>query len=156
LEKQALIPLILHFIASRWRSILHVFTVATSNLLIQYQFQRKTIMSNNLQKFASILTAVAINGIFCTVSFAGNHFDASTSAKSYAQATNTQTVVVKAKRLSLQQKANYDKEQINSNMQTITISAKRLSASDKVSYDKAQEKQQHLSDMIQKSMQKIA
>jgi Flp pilus assembly protein CpaB len=113
-------------------------------------------MSSHLQKFASLLAAVAINSVFCATSFAANPLDVSTSAKSYAQATNTQTIVVKAKRLSAQQKADYDKEQMNSNMQTITISAKRLSAADKLSFDKAHKKQQHTADLNQKSMQKIA
>nr|WP_315487152.1 hypothetical protein [uncultured Undibacterium sp.] len=104
-------------------------------------------MSSNLQKLASLLTAVAINSIFCAASFAGNQFDASTSAKSYAKTTSTQTIVVKAKRLSLQQKADYDKEQMNSNMQIITISAKRLSAADKLSFDNTYKKQQQLNSM---------
>jgi Flp pilus assembly protein CpaB len=113
-------------------------------------------MSKHLQKFVSLLTAVALNSIFYAASFAASPLDVSASTKPYAQATNTQTIVVKAKRLSPQQKADYDKEQINSNMQTITISAKRLSAADKLSFDKAQEKQQHMSGMNQKSMRKIA
>lgn len=113
-------------------------------------------MSSNLQKLVLLLTAVAINSVFCVASFAANPLDVSASTKSYAQTANTQTIVVKAKRLSLQQKADYDKEQINSSMQTITISAKRLSAADKLSFDKAHEKQQQIHGVNQKSIQKIA
>nr|WP_314862106.1 hypothetical protein [uncultured Undibacterium sp.] len=104
-------------------------------------------MSSNLQKLASLLTAVAINSVFCAASFAGNQLDASTSAKSYAKTASTQTIVVKAKRLSLQQKADYDKEQMNSKLQIITISAKRLSAADKLSFDNTHKKQQQLNSM---------
>lgn len=112
-------------------------------------------MSEHLKKALSLFTAIAINSVFCSASFAVNPIDVTASNKSNGWASNTQTVVVKAKRLSLQQKADYDKEQINSNMQTITISAKRLSAADKLSFDKAQEKQQQANDMNQNSMQKL-
>ena len=104
-------------------------------------------MSKYLQKLASLFTAVAINSVFCAASFAGNPFDTNTSAKSYAKATSNQTIIVKAKRLSLQQKADFDKEQMNSKMQIITISAKRLSAADKLSFENTHKKQQQANSM---------
>lgn len=62
------------------------------------------------------------------------------SANSIAQSidiSNTQSVTIKAKRLSADEKHSYDQEQANHSVQKVIISAKRLSQDEKSAYDRS-------------------
>ena len=65
----------------------------------------------------------------------GTSFATGVMAENLAN-NSTQSVTIKAKRLSTEEKFRYDQEQANHNIQKVIITAKRLSVKDKIAYDK--------------------
>jgi lipopolysaccharide export system protein LptA len=81
-------------------------------------------------KFSAILSVLTVTALISSSCLA-QHLDTN----------QAQTVTIKAKRLSMQEKTTYDQEQMNLRIQQVVISAKRLSTADKLAYDKTQARQ---------------